>query len=215
MYERYGKRLLDLVCSACGIVLLSPLFGLIAVAILCTDGRPVIYRQERVGLSGRPFKILKFRTMILASSAGATFDAGDRSRVTRIGRVLRATKLDEIPQLVNVLIGDMSLVGPRPEVPMWVNEMPDRWRRVLQVRPGITEQASVLYRNEEHELAESLDPTAHYRQVVLPRKLRLNEEYVQKVSALNDVRILAMTFFRLFKINAKGIRASAGSVDVD
>ncbi|HBX87763.1 MAG TPA: hypothetical protein DEG09_04005 [Marinilabiliaceae bacterium] len=190
------KRLFDFVSSLCGILILSPLFVILAFAVVIDTGFPVFFLQKRVGLYGRPFFIYKFRTMTLLKDASqGSFDAGDSRRVTPVGRVLRRTKLDELPQLWNVLRGDMSLVGPRPEVQKWVDVYPERWSRVLSLRPGITDNASLEFRNEEELLAASSNPEKTYRYEVLPRKLDLYEGYVQNHSLAGDLRIIFRTIF--------------------
>lgn len=190
------KRLFDFVSSLCGILILSPLFVILAFAVVIDTGFPVFFLQKRVGLYGRPFFIYKFRTMTLLKDASqGSFDAGDSRRVTPVGRVLRRTKLDELPQLWNVLRGDMSLVGPRPEVQKWVDVYPERWSRVLSLRPGITDNASLEFRNEEELLAASPNSEKTYRYEVLPRKLDLYEGYVQNHSLAGDLRIIFRTIF--------------------
>ena len=162
-----------------GIFLLSPLILCAGLLVLLFDGRPVFFRQIRVGRDGRYFHLIKFRTMTLAAEADkGRFDAGDQSRVTPLGKILRKFKLDELPQLGNVLRGDMSLVGPRPEVPRWVSVYPQKWQYVLKVRPGITDNSSIEFRNEEDLLAQAEDPEAFYRNVILPRKLDFYSRYV-------------------------------------
>lgn len=190
------KRLFDFVSSLCGILILLPLFVILAFAVVIDTGFPVFFLQKRVGLYGRPFYIYKFRTMTLLKDASqGSFDAGDSRRVTLVGRVLRRTKLDELPQLWNVLRGDMSLVGPRPEVQKWVDVYPERWSRVLSLRPGITDNASLEFRNEEELLAASSNPEKTYSDEVLPRKLDLYEDYVQNHSLAGDIRIIFRTIF--------------------
>jgi lipopolysaccharide/colanic/teichoic acid biosynthesis glycosyltransferase len=167
---------------------------LVAGLIRTLDGPPVLFRHARIGKAGRSFELLKFRTMAVAAGAEkGSFDLGSSSRVTRLGALLRRTKLDELPQLWNVLKGEMSLVGPRPEVPRWVEAYPERWARVLTIRPGITDPASIEFRNEEAILAAASDPEATYRDVVLPRKLDLYERYVTERSFRGDLGILART----------------------
>jgi len=156
-----AKRCFDIVASALGLLLISPLLLVVAAAIWVTDGLPVLFRQRRVGWRGRTFCLYKFRTMRVAERTElGSFHAGDSSRVTRLGRLLRKTKVDELPQLWNVLRGDMSLVGPRPEVEKWTAVYPRRWEVVHQMRPGITDPASVEFRDEEELLATSPDPDA-------------------------------------------------------
>jgi lipopolysaccharide/colanic/teichoic acid biosynthesis glycosyltransferase len=188
------KRLLDLMVAATALVLLSPLLIGIAIAVAATSPGGPFFRQVRVGRDRRPFRLVKFRSMtVRAGSEDGSFDAGDGSRVTGIGRFLRRTKLDELPQLWNVLVGEMSLVGPRPEVPAWTEVHRDRWDLVLSVRPGITDPASIEFRDEESILAASPDPEACYRDEILPRKLSLAEAYVRDRSALGDLRVLVRT----------------------
>ncbi len=168
------------------------------IAILITDGKPVFFVQKRAGKNGKFFKMYKFRTMtVRKGSEDGSFDAGDVSRVTAIGRILRKTKLDEVPQLINVLKGDMSLVGPRPEVEQWVNAYPERWSKVLTLKPGITDNASLEFRNEEDILASALDKDYAYREEILPRKLDLYEAYVENNSLWGDFIILMRTFLTI------------------
>jgi len=174
------------------------------IAIVLETGLPGLFRQQRVGRGGCQFCLFKFRSMTVrhaqgrkqtgeAKSNNESFEAGDTSRVTGVGKLLRKTKLDEFPQLWNVLVGDMSLVGPRPEVRKWVEAYPDRWSKVLAVRPGITDPASIEFRNEEELLASAPNPEAYYRDVILPRKLDLYEQYVATRSFWGDVGILLKT----------------------
>lgn len=189
-----AKRAMDVLCGAAGLVVLLPLVTLIAASVAVTSGRPVFFRQRRVGAGGRDFTLYKFRSMtVRRGTEQGSFDAGNTARVTRLGRVLRRTKLDELPQLWNVLTGDMSLVGPRPEVRKWVNAYPARWARVLATRPGITDPASIEFRNEEELLAAVPDPEAYYRAVILPRKLDIYERYVSARTFSGDVVIVLKT----------------------
>jgi len=195
------KRTFDFVMALAGLVLLSPVMLAIAVAIRLDSPGPVLFRQERVGRHGQPFRILKFRSMRWQPAGGASSPeltiAGD-ARVTRTGSWLRASKLDELPQLVNVLRGEMSLVGPRPEVPRYVAHYPPEVReRVLSVRPGITDEASILFRNEGEILSRSSDPEQAYLTEVLPRKLEIYDAYARRHGLLGDLRILGRTFLRV------------------
>jgi lipopolysaccharide/colanic/teichoic acid biosynthesis glycosyltransferase len=177
------------------LVLLLPLLVGIAFLVRLSSPGPSLFRQTRVGLAGKDFLMLKFRTMTeRPDSAAGSFDAGDDSRVTGIGKTLRATKLDELPQLWNVLKGEMSLVGPRPEVRKWVNAYSDRWQYIHQVKPGITDPASILFRNEEELLVGAEDPEELYRLEILPRKLDLYDRYVREQSLWLDMKIMAQTF---------------------
>ena len=185
-------RFFDVACAAAGLVLIFPVLVGIALVILLDDGRPALFSQVRVGRNGKTFRIWKFRTMRAGSQGSAITAAGDQ-RVTKAGAVLRKFKLDELPQLFNVLSGDMSLVGPRPEVPEHVQLQTSTWRTVLQVRPGITDLASLLYRDEEGILAASADPNSYYRESVLPAKLRLNLAYLHARSFWRDLRLIFLT----------------------
>jgi lipopolysaccharide/colanic/teichoic acid biosynthesis glycosyltransferase len=194
------KRTFDLVISSLGLVVLSPLFLLIAFAILLESPGPVFFRQERVGKGGIPFRIFKFRSMTLngLEEGPQITVAGDR-RVTRVGRFLRRAKLDELPQLINVWKGEMSLVGPRPEVPAYVALYNERQRKVLFVQPGITDPASVRYAHEESLLAASGDPLLLYVNDIMPRKLELNLDYIENMSLAKDLKIIFHTLMRIFR----------------
>ncbi|HEY9248703.1 MAG TPA: sugar transferase [Rariglobus sp.] len=187
-----AARIFDIACSAAGLVLLLPLFLALAIAILIDDGRPVFFGQMRIGRDGRPFRIWKFRTM-RAASKGSMITASGDSRVTRSGTALRKWKLDELPQLFNVLAGHMSLVGPRPEVPQYVEPESPTWKAVLRVRPGITDLASLMFRHEEKLLGSAQDPEAFYREAVLPAKLQLNLSYLGSRSFTQDLRLILLT----------------------
>jgi lipopolysaccharide/colanic/teichoic acid biosynthesis glycosyltransferase len=182
-------RFCDAACAAAGLLLLSPLMALVAFAILLRDGRPILYNQIRIGRYGVPFRIWKFRTMRAGAAGSAVTAAGDH-RITAIGARLRKFKLDELPQLFNVLRGDMSLVGPRPEAPEYVNAGAPMWRAVLQVRPGITDLATLIYRDEEALLEASGDAERFYREGVLPAKLWLNLAYMRTRSFWKDLTLI-------------------------
>jgi lipopolysaccharide/colanic/teichoic acid biosynthesis glycosyltransferase len=186
------KRLIDIVISAALLALLSPLLALIALAVLWDSGRPIFFSQIRVGRYFRKFRIYKFRSMH-ADSRGPAITAATDSRITRVGGLLRAAKLDELPQLWNVLLGDMSLVGPRPEIPRYVEAFRGRYTAILALRPGITDLASLQFRNEEQVLANAADPLLEYESVVLPAKLDLADEYVQRHCFALDLLILWRT----------------------
>ena len=188
------KRLLDVILSVLLLAILLPVLVIIAILVRLDSPGPALFRQTRVGLGGRDFLLVKFRTMNERWEASAgSFDAGDDSRVTSIGRILRAAKLDELPQLWNVLKGEMSIVGPRPEVRKWVNAYSERWKNIHRVKPGITDPASIVYRNEEELLAEIEDPLEHYRLEILPRKLDLYDKYVRNQSLWLDIKIMVQT----------------------
>lgn len=194
------KRLFDVVVAAAGLLVLSPLFAILALAIKLTSRGPVFFRQERVGRDFQPFRIYKFRTMVVdAPKLGGQITAGRDPRITSIGHVLRKTKLDELPQLLNVLSGEMSLVGPRPEVPKYVEMFRPQFAEVLSVRPGITDLASVKYRDENEILGQAADPEAAYVNQVLPDKLALATEYVRRASFWFDVRLIFATFWKVLR----------------
>lgn len=195
------KRLFDIFWALAGLIVLSPLLLVAWFGILLTSGRPGIFRQVRVGKGGNSFILYKFRTMsVLQGSEKGSFDAGSTSRITPVGKILRKTKIDELPQLWNVARGDMSLVGPRPEVEKWVRVYPERWAKVLTVRPGITDNASIEFRDEEDILAASDDPEKTYREEVLPRKLDYYESYAENHSITGDFYILFKTVKAVLRI---------------
>lgn len=194
------KRLFDVVAAVGGLLVLSPLFALVALAVKLTSRGPVFFRQERVGRDFQPFRIYKFRTMVVdAPKLGGQITAGRDPRITSIGHLLRKTKLDELPQLLNVLSGEMSLVGPRPEVPKYVEMFRPQFAEVLSVRPGITDLASVKYRDENEILGKADDPEAAYVNQVLPDKLALATEYVRRASFWFDVRLIFATFWKVLR----------------
>ena len=196
-----AKRLFDLVVASLGLLLLVPLLVAIAIWIKLDSPGPVFYRQQRVGRDGRLFRIHKFRTMLAAPSGvePPLITIGADPRITRAGATLRRTKLDELPQLIDVVRGDMSLVGPRPEVPRYVALYPDALRaKVLSVRPGITDLASIEYRDESALLARAADPEREYVEVVMPAKLRAAARYVDEMSLATDVRVLGSTLRALW-----------------
>jgi lipopolysaccharide/colanic/teichoic acid biosynthesis glycosyltransferase len=186
------ERLFNATCATAGLVFLVPVFAGLALVVLLDDGPPVFFSQIRVGKNGKPFRIWKFRTMRVGSRGSVITAAGD-SRVTQAGAALRRWKLDELPQLFNVLKGDMSLVGPRPEAAEHVHLETPVWQAVLQVRPGITDLASLLYRNEEELLGAVDDPNTFYRESVLPAKLLLNLAYLRSRSFWLDLRLILLT----------------------
>jgi len=189
-----AKRAFDVFFSACGLVVLSPLLLVVAAFVKISDGGSVLYRQFRVGRHGQPFLICKFRTMVPgADSAGPLITGSGDPRITRLGRFLRKTKLDELPQLWNVLKGEMSLVGPRPEVPKYVAYYTSRQRNILKLKPGITDPASVHFRNEEMLLKYADDVEAFYTRHCIPKKLQLNFEYAEKANLASDTWIILQT----------------------
>ena len=189
-----AKRAMDIAISAAALCVLWPVLLLIALAIVVDDPGPVFYRQVRVGRSGKPFRIFKFRTMVVdADKKGLSITVGRDSRITRVGALLRKTKLDELAQLLNVLCGQMSFVGPRPEVPRYVELYTPYQRQVLLVRPGITDYASIAYRNENDLLAGADDPERMYIETIMPDKIELNMKYLREISPLTDVRLMLRT----------------------
>lgn len=189
------KRLLDIICSLLALVVFSPLWIVIALAIVIESRGGVLYRQSRVGRNNRDFTLYKFRTMRTGSDKKGLLTVGDRdSRVTRVGYFLRKYKLDEFPQLINIIKGDMSIVGPRPEVRKYVDMYTPEQLKVLSVRPGLTDYASVRYVHESEILARSDNPEQTYIDEVMPAKLTLNMEYIQNQSLWEDVKLIFQTF---------------------
>ena len=189
------KRFFDLIVSGLGLLVLSPLFLVLAVWIKCDSSGPVFYRQVRVGRNNRDFRLYKFRSMRVGSDKkGLITIGGHDPRVTRSGYYIRRYKLDELPQLINVFVGDMSLVGPRPEVRKYVDLYTPEQMHVLDVRPGITDLASIRYRNENELLEQADDPDRYYVDVIMQDKLRINLEYVADHSFLKDIQLIGMTF---------------------
>jgi lipopolysaccharide/colanic/teichoic acid biosynthesis glycosyltransferase len=188
------KRALDLTVATFVLAVALPAMGLIALLVKLTSPGPVLFRQERMGRGFRPFFICKFRTMVQdAPKRGTQITFGDDPRITRVGKLLRKTKLDELPQLFNVLKGDMSLIGPRPEVPKYVEAYRADYEVILQVRPGVSDLASLEYRDEAALLARAADPEAEYRLRVLPHKIALAKEYVRRSSFWFDLSIIVRT----------------------
>jgi lipopolysaccharide/colanic/teichoic acid biosynthesis glycosyltransferase len=186
------NRLVDIAAATLGLLLLMPLLFALSALIVIADGPPIFYSQIRVGKKGKLFRIWKFRTMRPHSHGRPITVTGD-SRVTPLGAVLRRFKLDELPQLLNVLKGDMGLIGPRPEIPEFVSMGTPIWQAVLQVRPGVTDLATLLFRDEEQLLRASNDPIAFYRETVLPAKLVLNLRYLRYRSFGRDLKLLLLT----------------------
>jgi lipopolysaccharide/colanic/teichoic acid biosynthesis glycosyltransferase len=187
-YRSVGERII----SAFLLVLLSPMLLLIGVAVLIENGWPVLFFQTRVGRGGKPFRLVKIRSMRPAVEGRCITSGGD-PRVTRVGEILRKFKLDELTQLWNVVRGEMSLVGPRPEIPEFVDLNQPIWKSVLQVRPGITDPVSIAYRNEERLLATAQDPLRFYRETILPDKLKRNVAYLSERSLWRDLKVIFQT----------------------
>ena len=189
------KRLFDIVTSACGLICFSPIFIVIALWIKCDSRGPVFYRQVRVGRGNRDFRIYKFRSMRVGADKGSLVTIGGRDpRVTRSGYIIRKYKLDELPQLINVFLGDMSLVGPRPEVRHYVNYWTEEQMHVLDVRSGITDPASIKFRNENELMEKADDPENYYINVIMQEKIKLYLEYAQNASFWYDMKLIFKTF---------------------
>ena len=193
-------RLIDLVVSFCGLLFLCPLFIIIALWIVIDDPGPVFYRQQRVGLNGKDFGLSKFRSMRTGADKMSLITIGERDpRVTRAGYYIRKYKLDELPQLINVLIGDMSLVGPRPEVRKYVDLSTPEPRKVLSVKPGITDYASIEYIDENALLAKSNDPDKTYVEEIMPAKIALNMRYINHQTVGEYIKIIVLTFVKIIR----------------
>lgn len=194
------KRIFDIILSLVGIMILCPFYIIIAVLILLDSRGDVLYKQERVGLNGSVFKVFKFRTMKPDSFLKGALTVGSRDpRITNIGYYLRIYKLDEFPQLFNVLLGDMSFVGPRPEVKRYTDLYNEEQKKALSVRPGITDYASIKFRNENDLLSGSDDPERLYIDVIMPEKLALNMKYINNNNIFKDIEIIFNTFYTIIK----------------
>ncbi|MGC9331571.1 MAG: sugar transferase [Bacteroidales bacterium] len=193
-----GKRLFDIIFSLISLIVCSPVFIILGIAICLDSPGGIIFKQQRVGENGKLFSIYKFRSMRTGSDKKGQLTVGsDDRRITKTGRFIRKYKLDELPQLINVLIGNMSVVGPRPEVPKYVSMYTDEQRKVLQVKPGITDYASIEYSNENDLLASSTDPEKTYINEIMPDKLALNRKYIQEKNMITDIKILIKTVSRV------------------
>ncbi len=196
----FAKRALDLVAAGAGLVLLSPVFLLAAIAIRLDARGPVFFRQQRMGRDFVPFQILKFRTMVAdAESRGGQITAGADPRITRVGCWLRRTKVDELPQLINIALGHMSLVGPRPEVPRYVEMFRADYAYILSVRPGLTDPASIKYRDEAAVLAACADPQREYIERILPDKIAIARQYISTASFTGDLALMFSTLLRIVR----------------
>lgn len=193
-------RFCDIVLSCLGLLLLSPLFVVVAVWIVIDNPGPIFYRQMRVGKDGKDFGLLKFRSMRIGADKESLITIGEHdSRITRAGYYIRKYKLDELPQLWNVLVGDMSLVGPRPEVRKYVDMYTDEQRLVLSVRPGITDYASIEYIDENHLLAQAEDPDRTYIEEIMPAKIALNMRYIEHQTLGEYLKIIFLTFAKIIR----------------
>ena len=193
------KRIFDIILSLFGLMILFPFMLIIAILIKLDSKGPVFFKQIRVTKNGREFKIFKYRTMRVGSDKYSQITVGKDNRITKIGAFLRKYKLDEIPQLINVLIGDMSLVGPRPEVPKYVTLYTDEQKEILKVRAGITDYASIEFSDENDLLASEEDPEKAYIEKVMPKKIELNKKYITEISILTDIKIILLTIKKILK----------------
>ncbi len=192
------KRIFDIIFSFFGIILLAPILMILAIIIKLDSKGPILFIQSRVGLNNKDFNIFKFRTMKMESDKKGLLTLGNKdSRITKVGYFLRRYKIDEFPQLLNILLGDMSFVGPRPELRKYVNYYPKEDLIVLSVRPGITSLASIEFRNEVELLKVAKDPEAFFIQSIIPKKNRLNELYIEKSSFWFDLKLIIITIFRV------------------
>lgn len=191
------KRLFDIVASFCGIVILFPLIVIVSILIKLTSKGPVLFKQVRVTKNGRLFKIYKFRTMRENSEGNKQITVGNDSRITGIGHILRKTKLDELPQLFNVLKGEMSLVGPRPEVPKYVELYTEEQREILKVSAGITDYASIYFSNESELLGAAENPEEFYIKKIMPYKIELNKKYIKEIGIVTDIKLIILTILKI------------------
>ena len=193
------KRIFDITLSLFGLIILLPFMLIIAILIKIDSKGPVFFKQIRVTKNGKEFKIFKYRTMRVGSDKYSQITVGKDGRITKIGSFLRKYKLDEIPQLINVLIGDMSLVGPRPEVPKYVALYTDEQKEILKVRAGITDYASIEFSDENDLLASEEEPEKAYLEKIMPKKIELNKKYLSEVSILTDIKIILLTIKKILK----------------
>ena len=193
------KRIFDIASSLFGLILLSPFMIIIAILIKLDSKGPIFFKQVRVTKNRREFKIFKYRTMRIGSDKYSQITVGKDNRITKIGDFLRKYKLDEIPQLINVLIGDMSLVGPRPEVPKYVALYTEEQKEILKVRAGITDYASIEFSNENDVLANEVDPEKAYIEKIMPKKVELNKKYLSEISVITDIKIILLTIKKILK----------------
>ena len=192
------KRIIDLFFSLLGLILFSPFFLIVSILIKTTSKGPIFFVQSRVGRNGGIFKIIKFRTMYIIQESSSTISVKGDLRVTKLGSFLRRSKLDELPELINVLLGDMSLVGPRPDVPGYADKLKGADRDILKLRPGITGPASLKYINEEEILAKQKNPKEYNDKVIFPEKTRINLDYYNNQSVWSDFKIIFATIFRVY-----------------
>lgn len=204
MYRRFGKRVFDLAAAAVGLVALAVPMGAVAIIVRLSSKGPVLFRQTRVGRGGELFTVRKFRTMRAGHGDPSPVTVRGDSRITGVGRFLRRFKLDEYPQLWNVLVGEMSLVGPRPDVPGYADKLEGEARRILDLRPGITGPATIKYADEEEVLAAQADPVKYNDEVIFPDKVRLNLEYADKLTFRGDIGWIWKTVAAPFRKSRDG-----------
>ncbi len=197
------NRIFDIIFSILVIVILAPVFLIVAILVKLSSRGPIIFKQKRVGKNARLFNLYKFRTMYLNSEKEGLLTPGNDKRITPIGKLLRLYKLDELPQFFNVLKGDMSIVGPRPEVEKYVNLYDDEQKKILLVKPGITDYASLVYINEGEKLAQANDPEHYYINHIMPEKIKLSLQYMEHKNFTNDLYIILITIMRIFFKNIK------------
>ena len=198
MYKKFGKRLFDIIISIIGLILLSPLMISLFIVLRVSSKERVFFIQKRVGKNFIEFNLYKFRSMTTTSSNGLLVTSAGDNRITRIGKIIRKTKIDELPQLLNVLKGDMSIVGPRPEVMTFVKHKKDIYKKILTIRPGITDHASILFRNEEEILKGFKDKHKGYIDTIMPRKIELYCNYVDDITISNDIKLILKTLKAIF-----------------
>ena len=198
LYLYIGKIIIDFFFAFIGVLLLVPVFMFLALLIKLTSKGPALFKQTRLGKNFKPFTLYKFRSMIIdAPKLGPGVTSADDPRITRVGKFLRKTKLDELPQLINVIKGDMSLVGPRPELTAYINEYKEEYRTVLSIRPGITDYAAIEFRDEENILNNYSDKEKAYLEIVLPKKITLYKKYINKISMVTDLKIILLTLKKI------------------
>lgn len=197
------KRIFDLFFAIFGIIFFSPIFLIISILIKFDSKGEVLFKQTRVTQNGKEFKIYKFRTMKKDSEGDKQITVGEDNRITKIGRILRKTKLDELPQLFNIIKGDMSFVGPRPEVPKYVAYYTEEQRDILKVRAGITDYASIYFSDESEILGQQANPEKYYIEEIMPYKIKLNKKYIDNMGILTDIKIIVLTIFKIAGIEIK------------
>lgn len=193
------KRTFDVICSGIGILFLLPFFLLISICIKLDSKGPIIFKQIRITKNGKRFYIYKFRTMKMNTESQGQLTIGKDNRITRVGAFLRKTKLDELAQLFNVFLGDMSIVGPRPEVPKYVTLYTEEQKEILKVKAGITDYASIYFSKENELLEGKENPEQYYIDEIMPKKIKLNKKYIQEISLMTDIKIIILTIFKILK----------------